>query len=140
MVIVAISMLWPFLIYVAGIVFVLIVMYGLSYVLGERHMGPETDTPYESGIMVTGSARHRYPAQFYLIAILFVIFDLEVVFLVAWSIGAKGSGVPGYFGMLIFTVMLVVGLIYEWRMGAIDQLAKNYQLLKDRKADKDERL
>lgn len=114
----------PFFAYIVGIASVIGLMYGLSYILGERHEGPETARPYESGIEITGSARVRYHAQFYLIAILFLLFDLEVIFLFAWSIAAKIAGVPGYIGMLIFSAMIVIGLVYEWRMGAIDQLRR----------------
>jgi NADH-quinone oxidoreductase subunit A len=110
----------PFLVYVAGALFVLGVMYGLSYVVGQRHTDRETNFPYESGIKTTGSARVRFSARFYIVAMLFVIFDLEAVFLFAWAVGAKTLGMPGYWGFLVFVAVLGVGLIYEWRMGALD--------------------
>jgi NADH-quinone oxidoreductase subunit A len=120
--VVFVSMLIPMAFYLAGIVLVLGVMYGVSYVLGERHRGRETHRPYESGIETTGSARANYSAQFYMVAILFVIFDLEVIFLFAWAVSAGASGTWGYIGMLTFALILIVGLIYEWRMGALDKL------------------
>jgi NADH-quinone oxidoreductase subunit A len=95
-------------------------MYGLSYVIGQRHSDRETNFPYESGIKTTGSARVRFSVRFYIIAMLFVIFDLEVVFLFAWAIGARKLGWPGYWGLLVFVGVLVVGLLYEWRVGALD--------------------
>ncbi|MBD3381939.1 MAG: NADH-quinone oxidoreductase subunit A [candidate division Zixibacteria bacterium] len=104
-------------------------MYGLSYLLGERHRDRETDLPYESGIKTTGSARIRFSAKFYLVAMLFVIFDLEVVFIFAWAIGARELGWPGYWGLIMFIAILVVGLIYEWRMGAIDWLSSEMKRL-----------
>jgi NADH-quinone oxidoreductase subunit A len=122
MVIIGVSMLIPFVIYLAGVLLVLGFMYGLSFILGERHHGKETDHPYESGIETTGSARARYSAQFYLIAILFLIFDLEIIFLFAWAISARELGRAGYIGMVIFAVVIVVGLVYEWRVGALDRL------------------
>ncbi len=110
----------PFIIYILGALFVLGVMYGLSYLLGQRHSGRETGLPYESGISTTGSARMRFSARFYLVAMLFVIFDLEVVFMFAWAIGARELGWPGYWGLLVFVGILLIGLLYEWRMGALD--------------------
>jgi NADH-quinone oxidoreductase subunit A len=123
--IIGVSIAWSAAVYVLGIVLVLGVMYGLSYILGERHRESQTDETYESGIKPTGSARARYSAQFYLIAMLFVIFDLEVVFLFAWAIGVVELGLTGYLGMLVFALILIVGLFYEWRVGAIDQLLQN---------------
>ncbi len=104
-------------------------MYGLSYLLGQRHTDRETNDPYESGIRITGSARVRFSASFYLIAMLFVIFDLEVVFIFAWAIGAVEVGWTGYIGLLVFTAILVVGLIYEWRMGALDWMRQEMRAL-----------
>ncbi len=110
----------PFAVYLLGALFVLGVMYGLSYLVGQHHSDRETNFPYESGIKTTGSARVRFSARFYIVAMLFVIFDLEVVFLFAWAVGAKVLGRPGYWGLLAFVGILVVGLIYEWRVGALD--------------------
>ncbi len=120
MLVLAVSWFVPLLIYIGGIILTLGVMYGVAYVLGERHRGRETGEIYESGIKTTGEGRFRYSAQFYLVAMLFVIFDLEVVFLFAWAIGAKELGWFGYSGLLVFVAIVVVGLIYEWRNGALD--------------------
>jgi len=95
-------------------------MLGLSYVLGQRHSEPQTDTPFESGIKVTGSARLRFSVQFYLVAMFFVVFDLESVFIVAWAIAFREAAWTGYIGVLVFILILVVVLIYEWRVGALD--------------------
>lgn len=111
---------WPFIIYVLGVLFMVGFMIGLSYLLGERHKGEDTDLPFESGVQSTGGARVRFSAKFYLVAMLFVIFDLEVVFIFAWAISAKALGWPAYFVLLIFVFVLAVGLIYEWRVGALD--------------------
>jgi NADH-quinone oxidoreductase subunit A len=95
-------------------------MLGLSHILGQRHKERATHEPYEGGILSTGSARMRFSSQFYLIAMLFVIFDVETIFIVSWAIAFKELGWYGYAGVLIFIILLVVVLIYEWRNGALD--------------------
>jgi NADH-quinone oxidoreductase subunit A len=113
----------PFIFYTAGVFLIVGLMYGLSFIIGERHNDRATRAPYESGIKPTGSARVRFPAQFYLVAMLFVLFDLEVVFIFAWAVSARESGWAGYWALLGFVAILVVGLVYEWRMGALDWLS-----------------
>ena len=114
------SLLWPLLVY-AAIVFSLVgVILGVSYVLGGRHKERATNEPYEGGILSTGSARLRFSSQFYLIAMLFVIFDVETIFIFSWAIAFQELGWYGYFGVLVFIFLLVVVLIYEWRNGALD--------------------
>jgi len=95
-------------------------MLGLSYVLGERHKAPQKGEPYESGIAPTGSARSRWSVKFYQVAMFFVVFDLEAVFLFAWAVAARALGWPGYVEALIFVAVLLVGLVYLWRLGALD--------------------
>lgn len=95
-------------------------MLGLSYFLGQRHKEHATDEPFEGGILSAGSARIRFNAQFYMIAMLFVIFDVETIFIVSWAIAFEELGWYGYVGVLIFIILLVVVLIYEWRNGALD--------------------
>jgi len=112
--------LWPLALYFAAVVLVVAGMLGLSYLLGQRHHERATGEPYESGIVSTGSARLRFSAKFYLIAMLFVIFDLESVFIFAWAVTFRELGWPGYLGALIFIAVLVAALIYEWRVGALD--------------------
>lgn len=114
------TLLWPLLVY-AAIVFSLVgIILGLSHVLGGRHKERATGEPYEGGILSTGSARLRFSAQFYLIAMLFVIFDVETVFILSWAIAFEELGWYGYIGVLVFILLLVVVLIYEWRNGALD--------------------
>jgi NADH-quinone oxidoreductase subunit A len=95
-------------------------MLGLSWLLGQRHHDRDTDTPYEAGVAPTGSARLRFATSFYLVALSFVIFDLEVVFLFAWATAARELGWSGYVGMLIFMGVLAAALFYEWRLGILD--------------------
>jgi NADH-quinone oxidoreductase subunit A len=112
--------LWSLLLY-AGIVVVLLgAILTLSYFLGQHHKDRATDEPYEGGIIQTGSARLRFSAQFYLVAMLFVIFDVEAVFIMLWALGFYELGWAGYLGASVFIVQLVVVLIYEWGIGALD--------------------
>jgi NADH-quinone oxidoreductase subunit A len=112
--------LWPLLLYGAIVLGLVCIMLGLSFVLGQRHNERATNEPYEGGILSTGSARLRFSSQFYLIAMLFVIFDVETIFIFSWAIAFKELGWFGYFGVGIFVILLFVVLIYEWRNGALD--------------------
>ncbi|CAN5766394.1 NADH-quinone oxidoreductase subunit A [soil metagenome] len=114
------TLLWPLLVYGAIVCSLVTVILGLSYVLGQHHSDRATGEPYEGGILSTGSARLRFSSQFYMIAMLFVIFDVETIFIVAWAIAFEELGWYGYFGVLAFILLLVVVLIYEWRNGALD--------------------
>jgi NADH-quinone oxidoreductase subunit A len=91
-----------------------------SYLLGQRHAAAAAGEPYESGIVSEGSAHVRLSAKFYLVAMLFVIFDLEAVFLFAWAVAARELGWPAYWEALTFTAILVAALVYLWRVGALD--------------------
>ncbi|HEU4556044.1 MAG TPA: NADH-quinone oxidoreductase subunit A [Chitinophaga sp.] len=111
---------WPFVVFGAIVLALVIAILGLSYVLGQRHKDRATGEAYESGILSTGSARLRFPSQFYLIAMLFVIFDIETVFIISWVIAFDELGWAGYIGVSVFIFILLVVLIYEWRNGALD--------------------
>jgi NADH-quinone oxidoreductase subunit A len=95
-------------------------MLGISYVLGERHKERATGEPYESGILATGSARIRLSAKFYMVAMFFVIFDLEAVFIFSWAIAWRELGWVGYAEVVVFIVILLAALVYLWRLGALD--------------------
>lgn len=112
--------MWPFLAYGAIVVILISIILGLSYVLGQRHKERATGEAYESGIISTGSARLRFPSQFYLVAMLFVIFDIETVLIISWAIAYKEVGWTGFLGVSIFIFILLAVLIYEWRNGALD--------------------
>ncbi len=111
--------LWPLAVYFALVLFVAVAML-CSYFLGQRHTGRATREPYEGGIVSTGSARIRFDAKFYLVAMIFVIFDLEAVFIFAWAVAFRAVGWAGYVEVLIFIGVLVASFIYLWRMGALD--------------------
>ena len=124
------NILWPFILF-AVIVFSLIgIMIGLSYVLGERHNEKTTDEPYESGIPPTGDARLRFSSSFYLIAMFFVIFDLDAAFIMLWAVSFRELGLPGYIGIVIFIAILMVLLVYELSIGALDFGPNGKKILK----------
>ena len=88
--------------------------------LGERKKTAEKLRPYESGIIPTGVARLRYPVPFYLVAIFFLIFDVEGAFIFAWAIAHGELGWPGWMQISFFIVLLLLGLFYIWRKGGLD--------------------
>ena len=134
------EMLWPILVYGALVLSLVCLMLGLSFVLGERHKERATGEPYEGGIISTGSARLRFSSQFYLIAMLFVIFDVETIFIFSWAIAFKELGWHGYLGVMVFVILLIVVLIYEWRNGALDFGPDGKQILKAYNKEKEKSL
>ncbi|MDE3218527.1 MAG: NADH-quinone oxidoreductase subunit A [Nitrospirota bacterium] len=85
-----------------------------------RHRDPGAGTPYESGIVSEGSARVRLSVRFYLVAMFFVVFDLEAVFLFAWAVAAREVGWAGYWEVVTFIGVLIAALMYLWGVGAMD--------------------
>jgi len=112
--------LWPLALYFFSVIALAVIMIGFSYLLGESHKERTTGDPYESGMVVTGSSHVRLNAPFYLIAVFFVIFDLETLFVISWAVAIRELGWPGYIEMSIFIAVLFVSLIYLWRLGALD--------------------
>ncbi|HET6514081.1 MAG TPA: NADH-quinone oxidoreductase subunit A [Thermodesulfovibrionales bacterium] len=112
--------LWPLALYGAAVVLLVTSMLALSSVLGQRHRERATGKPYESGIVSTGSARVRFDVKFYMVAMFFVIFDLESVFIFAWASAFRELGWAGYIAILLFVGVLVVILVYLWRLGGLD--------------------
>src|SRR5215469_18327063 len=112
--------LWPLAVYLVIVLALVVAMLGLSFVLGQRHHERATDSPYESGILSQGSARVRLPAKFYLVAMFFVIFDLEAVFIFAWAVAVREAGWKGYAEVSLFIMVLLASLGYLWRVGALE--------------------
>lgn len=123
---------WPFLIYASAVLLVVGIMLGLSHILGERHKEKLTDEPFESGIPPTGNARLRFSSHFYLIAIFFVIFDLDAVFILTWAISFRELGLAGYIGILVFIGILIAVLVYEIGIKALDFGPKGKTILKNK--------
>lgn len=112
--------LWPLVLFFFIVLLVPAGMIALSALLGQRHSEHATGSPYESGIVSEGSAEARFSVRFYLIAMFFVVFDLEAVFIISWAIAAREAGWAGYLEILFFTIILVATLAYLWRLGALD--------------------
>ena len=131
------SNLWPIVVYAGFVIILAAAMIAISYLLGEKHQDKFTGEPYESGMPVTSSARLRFTSQFYLIAMFFVIFDLDVAFIIAWAIAFREVGWAGYTGAAIFIGILLVLLIYEWRIGALNYGPSGKEILKALKKRKE---
>lgn len=115
------SSLWPLVVYFGSVVALVLVVLGLSSLIGQRSkMERARGEPFESGVEHIGSAQIAISVEFYLIAMFFVIFDLETVFIFAWAIAFYELGVFGYLAISVFIFILVVALAYEWRSGALD--------------------
>ena len=98
----------------------------MSHLLGPRKPSPEKAAPYECGMPPVGDARERHPIQFYLVAMIFLLFDIEVAFLYPWAMAIKrggdwaGLGWTGFFQLVVFMAILLGGYVYVWRKGILD--------------------
>ena len=111
---------WGFAIFLLGVFALIGFMLGVSSLLGSKAWGRSKNEPFESGMLPTGTARLRFSAKFYLVAMLFVIFDVEALFLFAWAVSVRESGWAGLIEATIFIAILLAGLVYLWRIGALD--------------------
>ncbi|WP_303843914.1 NADH-quinone oxidoreductase subunit A [Aeromonas sobria] len=125
---------WAFAIYVIGAIAICLTMIGLAALLGGRAYGRAKNKPFESGIDSVGTARLRFSAKFYLVAMFFVIFDVEALYLFAWSVSVRETGWVGFIEAAIFITLLLIGLIYLWRIGALEWSPRK-PLLNDKKTD-----
>ena len=92
----------------------------LGYLLGPRRPDGEKLSPYECGFEAFEDTRMKFDVRYYLVAILFIIFDLEIAFLFPWAVALKDIGLFGFVSMMIFLAILVVGFVYEWMSGALE--------------------
>lgn len=112
--------LWPLAVYVLLAVALVATMILIPWLVGERHEQVGPPQPYESGMLTTGELRPRFSMQFYLFALFFLIFDLEIIYLFAWASSARQLGWTGYVEAAIFVGVLLAALVYLWREGALD--------------------
>lgn len=112
--------IWPFLVYLLAVFGLVITMLVVAWLLGQRREDPSTLEPYESGIVPAGGSHMPVSVEFYLVAIFFVLFDLETVFIFAWAVAFYELGWAGYTAIMVFIVVLLVALVYALRVGALD--------------------
>jgi NADH-quinone oxidoreductase subunit A len=92
----------------------------LGYILGPNRPDPEKNSPYECGFEAFEDARMKFDVRYYLVAILFILFDLEIAFLIPWAVAFADIGPVGFWAGVMFLAILVVGFAYEWKKGALD--------------------
>ena len=92
----------------------------LGYILGPNRPDAAKNSPYECGFEAFEDARMKFDVRFYLIAILFILFDLEIAFLLPWAVALQDVGMTGFVAVLIFLTVLVVGFVYEWKKGGLN--------------------
>jgi NADH-quinone oxidoreductase subunit A len=110
----------PILVYAAAIVLIGLAILGLSAWVGAKGASREKLSPYECGIPPVGNARERFSISFYLVGMLFILFDVEAVFLYPWAVIYKSLKWFGFVEMFLFIVILLAGYIYVWKKGALD--------------------
>jgi NADH-quinone oxidoreductase subunit A len=110
----------PILLFLAVAAMVAAVAVGLSFVLARQKPSKEKQETYECGFPAFADARSRFDVRFYLVAILFIIFDLEIAFLFPWAIALGDIGMAGFWSMMVFLGVLTVGFVYEWKKGALE--------------------
>jgi len=93
---------------------------GVSALLGKRAKSPQKDTPYECGMAPVGSARERFSVKFYLVGMIFILFDIEAVFLYPWAVVYRELKMFAFFEMFVFVVLILVGFFYVYKKGALD--------------------
>ncbi len=103
---------------VSTILAVVVILIGVIF--GPRRSNPRKSQPYESGMVPFGQAQRRFPVHFYLIAVLFILFDVEIIFFFPWAVMFKALGLFGFIEMIIFIAILLVGYVYVWKKGALE--------------------
>jgi NADH-quinone oxidoreductase subunit A len=111
---------FPVLLQAVLAVVVAAALVAISFLLGKRVKNRVKDSPYESGMAPTGSARERFSVKFYLVAIVFILFDIEAIFLYPWAVVYRELKLFGFVEMLLFIVLVFTGFFYIWRKGALD--------------------
>lgn len=110
----------PIVIFLAIAVGISFVMIGIPYIVALKRPDAEKLSAYECGFEAFGDARGKFDVRFYLVAILFIIFDLEIAFLFPWAVALGDIGLFGFWSMMVFLGVLTLGFIYEWNKGALE--------------------
>ena len=111
---------FPILVQALIAIAVAVGLLSVSFVLGKKVRNKVKDMPYESGIVPTGDARHRFSVKFYLVAMLFILFDVEAIFLYPWVVVYRDLKMFAFVEMLVFVVFILSGFFYIWKKGALD--------------------
>ena len=111
---------FPVLVQIAIAVLVATALVAISYLIGKRVKDKVKDSPYECGIAPTGTARERFSVKFYLVAIVFILFDIEAVFLYPWAVVYRELKMFAFVEMLLFVILILAGFFYIWKKGALD--------------------
>ncbi len=110
----------PLVMFIGVALFIALALLVAPFIVAYRNPDPEKVSAYECGFNAFDDARMKFDVRFYLVSILFIIFDLEVAFLFPWAVAFKEAGVYGFWAMMIFLGVLTIGFIYEWRKGALE--------------------
>ncbi len=110
----------PILMFMAVALAIGVIAFAAGSLLGPHKPDDEKLSPYECGFESFGQARMKFDVRYYLVAILFIVFDLEIAFLFPWAIALEEIGLFGFLAMMVFLLVLVVGFIYEWKKGALE--------------------
>src|SRR5271155_1226191 len=111
---------FPVLVQVGIAIAVAAGLIGASTALGKRARSPLKDTPYESGMAPTGSARERFSVKFYMVGMIFILFDIEAVFLYPWAVVYRQLKMFAFAEMFVFVALVMIGFFYVWKKGALD--------------------
>lgn len=125
---VQVSQLWPLIGYFAAVLVVVGAMLLIPRLLARGRHGRYTEEPFESGVVPAGDVHVRLAVQYYPVAIFFVIFDLEAIFIFAWAVAFREAGLLGYVEMLVFIGILLASLVYLWKIGALDWRTRRQRL------------
>jgi len=125
---VQVSNLWPFIAYIVAVIVVVVAMLAIPYFLAQHRRERATGEPFESGVVPVGDIHVRLSVQYYPVAIFFVIFDLETIFIFAWAVAFREAGWVGYIEMSVFIGILLAALVYLWRIGALDWRTERQKL------------
>ena len=110
----------PIMIFIGIAAVIATIAVGASYIVARQNPYADKETAYECGFDAFGDSRGQFDVRFYLVAILFIIFDLEIVFLFPWAISLGAIGMFGFWSMMVFLAILTVGFVYEWKKGALE--------------------
>lgn len=118
---------WPMLVFIGLVIVLVALVLTLSFLLGQRHQAGLRDVPYETGVAAEPFPEGGFPVEFYRMAVFFVVFDVEAVFIFAWAVAVRETGWTAFAGMMVFIALLFAALGYLWRLGSLDWRADSWR-------------